>query len=65
MVEHGTVVTRAISNILEKLKSKKIVTCRGTIGCGKTTALKYVAKKYMDDGWTIEWIEEFMNGSSF
>lgn len=65
VVEHGTVVTRAIANILKKLKSKKIVTCRGAIGCGKTTALKYVAEKYRDDGWTIEWIEEFMDESSF
>lgn len=65
VVEHGTVVTCAISNILEKLKSKKIVTCRGAIGCGKTTALKYVARKYRDDGWTIKWIEEFMDESFF
>lgn len=65
MVDHGTVVTCAISNILEKLKSKKIVTCRGAIGCGKTTALKYVARKYRKDGWTIKWIEEFMNESFF
>ncbi|XP_052714945.1 uncharacterized protein LOC128188130 [Crassostrea angulata] len=61
IVEHGTVVTRAIENILEKLKSKKIVTCRGAIGCGKTTALKYVARKYRNDGWTIKWIEEFID----
>lgn len=64
-VEHGTVVTRAIANILEKLKSKKIVTCRGSIGCGKTTALKYVALKYRNDGWAIKWIEELMNDSFF
>lgn len=65
MVEHGTVVTRAIANILEKLKSKKIVTCRGAIGCGKTTALAYVAKKYRDDGWTIKWMEELVDESHF
>lgn len=65
IVEHGTVVTRAIENILEKLKSKKIVTCRGAIGCGKTTALKYVARKYRNDGWTIKWIEESMDESFF
>lgn len=65
VVEHGTVITRAIANILEKLKSKKTVTCRGAIGCGKTTALKYVAEKYRDDGWTIEWIEEFMDESFY
>lgn len=64
-VEHGTVVTRVIANILEKLKSKKIVTCCGAIGCGKTTALEYVARKYKDDGWTINWIKEFMDESFF
>ncbi|XP_052712646.1 uncharacterized protein LOC128186792 [Crassostrea angulata] len=63
--ENGTVVTRVIANILEKLKSKKIVTCRGAIGCGKTTALEYVAKKYTDNGWTMEWIEEFIDESFF
>ncbi|XP_052713799.1 uncharacterized protein LOC128187391 [Crassostrea angulata] len=65
IVEHGTVVTRVISNILEKLKSKKIVTCRGAIGCGKTTALEYVARKYRNDGWTTKWIEEFVDESFF
>lgn len=65
VVEHGTVATRVIANILEKLNSKKIVTCRGVIGCGKTTALKYVARKYRDDGWTIKWIEEFIDESFF
>lgn len=65
VVEHGTVLTHAIANILEKLKSRKIVTCRGAIGCGKTTALKYDTEKYRDDGWMIKWIEEFMDESFF
>lgn len=64
-MEHGTVVTRAIAKIQEKLKSKKIVICRGAIGCGKTTALEYVARKYGDDGWTIKSIKEFMDESFF
>lgn len=65
VVKNGTVVTRAIANILEKLKSRKIVTCCGAIGCGKTTALEYIARKYRDDGWTIQWIEELMDESLF
>nr|XP_034299294.1 uncharacterized protein LOC105329942 isoform X2 [Crassostrea gigas] len=65
VVEHGTVVTRVIANILEKLQSKKIVTCCGTIGCGKTTALEYIARKYRDDGWTIKWNKEFIDESFF
>lgn len=40
------------------MKSKKVVICRGAIGCGKTTALEYVTKKYRKDGWTVEWMEE-------
>lgn len=34
------------------------VICRGAIGYGKTTALEYVTKKYREDGWTVEWMED-------
>lgn len=57
VIENGVLVTQDIANILEKMKSKKVVICRGAIGCGKTTALEYVTKKYREDGWTVEWMD--------
>lgn len=45
------------------MKSKKVVICRGAIGCGKTTAFEYVTKKYRKDGWTVEWMEESFDES--
>lgn len=63
ILEDGVIVTQGIANILEKMKSKRVVICRGAIGCGKTTALEYVTKKYREDGWTIEWMEESFDES--
>ncbi|XP_078338928.1 uncharacterized protein LOC111136345 [Crassostrea virginica] len=59
----GVVVTRAIENILEKMKLSNIVIGRGAIGCGKTTVLDYVTREYRDEGWQIEWVEEFIDDS--
>lgn len=61
--KNGTVVTQAITNILEKLKSTKLAICRGAIGCGKTTALDYVTRIYKESGWEIEWAEESIDES--
>lgn len=63
VLEDGVIVTQGIANILEKMKSKRVVICRGAIGCGKTTALEYVTKKYKKDGWTVEWMEESFDKS--
>lgn len=63
VLEDGVIVTQGIANILEKMKSKRVVICRGAIGCGKTTALEYVTKKYREDGWTVEWMEESFDES--
>eukprot|EP00105_Crassostrea_gigas_P011173 XP_011426729.1 PREDICTED: uncharacterized protein LOC105327802 isoform X1 [Crassostrea gigas] len=63
VIENGVLVTQDIANILEKMKSKKVVICRGAIGCGKTTALEYVTKKYREDGWTIEWMDVSLDES--
>lgn len=63
VLEDGVIVTQDIANILEKMKSKRVVICRGVIGCGKTTALDFVTKKYRKDGWTVEWMEESIDES--
>nr|XP_022344779.1 uncharacterized protein LOC111137568 isoform X4 [Crassostrea virginica] len=61
--KNGVVVTRAIDNVFEKMKSSNIVICLGAIGCGKTTALEFITKEYKDQGWQIEWVEEFIDDS--
>ncbi|XP_062592442.1 uncharacterized protein LOC134253874 [Saccostrea cucullata] len=57
--DDGIVVTKAIEEILKHLDSKGIAICVGSIGCGKTTALDYVSKKYKEEGWQIECCDNF------
>lgn len=62
-VKNGVVVTSAIDHILEKMESTNIAICKGAIGCGKTTALDYVTGVFKDEGWQIEFMEEFIDES--
>ncbi|XP_062616237.1 uncharacterized protein LOC134277945 [Saccostrea cucullata] len=57
--DDGTVVTKTIVEILKHLETKGIAICVGSIGCGKTTALEYVSKKYRKEGWQIECCDNF------
>ncbi|XP_062617252.1 uncharacterized protein LOC134278962 [Saccostrea cucullata] len=60
-VEDGVVVTKNIKSALALLESSDIVICIGAIGCGKTTAMRYIQGKYEDKGRRTVWFEEYMN----
>ncbi|XP_056015983.1 uncharacterized protein LOC125682148 isoform X1 [Ostrea edulis] len=58
VVEHGIVITGGVKTALQLLTTKNVVICRGTIGCGKTQALRAIQRKYGEKGWTLRWMEE-------
>ncbi|XP_061162594.1 uncharacterized protein LOC133171810 [Saccostrea echinata] len=60
-LENGIVVTRNIKSSLALLNTSDIVICVGAIGCGKTTAMRYIQDRYEDKGWRTVWFEEYIN----
>ncbi|XP_048748324.2 uncharacterized protein LOC125660635 [Ostrea edulis] len=60
-VEDGIVVTENIKSALTLLETSDVIICRGAIGCGKTTAMRYIQEKYEDKGWRSVWFEEYVN----
>ncbi|XP_062595995.1 uncharacterized protein LOC134257386 [Saccostrea cucullata] len=60
-VKDGVVVTKNIKSTLTLLDTSDIVFCVGAIGCGKTTAMRYIQDKYEDRGWRTVWFEEYIN----
>ncbi|XP_061197595.1 uncharacterized protein LOC133205743 [Saccostrea echinata] len=60
-VENGIVVTRNIKSCMALLNTSDIVICVGAIGCGKTTAMRYVQDRYKGKGWRTVWFEEYIN----
>ncbi|XP_056021755.1 uncharacterized protein LOC125660637 isoform X2 [Ostrea edulis] len=60
-VEDGVVVTENIKSALTLLETSDVIICRGAIGCGKTTAMRYIQEKYEDKGWRSVWFEEYIN----
>ncbi|XP_061197678.1 uncharacterized protein LOC133205811 [Saccostrea echinata] len=60
-VENGIVMTRNIKSSLALLDTSDIVICIGAIGCGKTTAMRYIQDRYEDRGWRTVWFEEYIN----
>ncbi|XP_062617281.1 uncharacterized protein LOC134278984 isoform X3 [Saccostrea cucullata] len=45
-VKDEVVVTENIKSALQLLETSDIVICRGAIGCGKTTAMRYIQKQF-------------------
>ncbi|XP_056015978.1 uncharacterized protein LOC125682160 [Ostrea edulis] len=57
-VDEELVLTEKVNEILAKLIDEGIAVCNGVIGSGKSMAMKYVAAKYIKDGWKVVWREK-------
>ncbi|XP_048778549.2 uncharacterized protein LOC125682172 [Ostrea edulis] len=57
-VDGEVVLTEKVKEILEKLTDEGVAVCNGVIGSGKSMAMKYIAEKYIKDGWKVVWREK-------
>ncbi|XP_062586866.1 uncharacterized protein LOC134248481 isoform X2 [Saccostrea cucullata] len=57
----GVVTRKQITLVKEILNESSLVICKGAIGCGKTSFLKYFDELYRGLGWVVKWREEVVN----
>ncbi|XP_062594138.1 uncharacterized protein LOC134255634 [Saccostrea cucullata] len=60
-VRSGIVTRKQITLVKEILNESGLVICKGAIGCGKTSFLKYFDELYRKFGWAVKWREEMLN----
>ncbi|XP_062617279.1 uncharacterized protein LOC134278984 isoform X1 [Saccostrea cucullata] len=62
-IKDEVVVTESIKSALQLLETSDVVICKGAIGCGKTTAMRYIQKQFKEKQWRTMWMEEFVDDS--
>ncbi|XP_061197593.1 uncharacterized protein LOC133205741 [Saccostrea echinata] len=62
-VRSGVVIRKQTTSVKEILNESGLAICKGAIGCGKTSFLKYFDELYRGLGWIVKWREEVVNSN--